>query len=132
MDVGLDNPFATVLIFWMGKQKPREGQELLRRHTANQEAAGSRSQACLEGWGTGSSLLGIDFKTEKPRGCLARVRLGRNDLGWKARTPTGSRGPSLMLQGRGWVGQLRPSLFSSLSGHPRPVRRPWPAALGDC
>lgn len=67
LDVGVDNSAALVPIVQIGKQKPREAQELAGAPTANQMAAGSRSQARLEGWGARGSLLGIDFRAGNPR-----------------------------------------------------------------
>lgn len=49
-----ENPAATVCLSQIRKRKPREGQELARRHTAKQKAAGSGTQACLEDWEVGT------------------------------------------------------------------------------
>lgn len=77
LDVGLDKPVASVPILQIRKQQPRAAPGLARKLTAHQEAAGSRSQACLEGWGAGGWLWGMGLRQGTPG-------LGKNNLSWRA------------------------------------------------
>lgn len=102
--------------------KAQRGQELARRHAANQKAAGNSRQASLEGWGVRGSFLGMDLKAGDPRGCLV-VRLGKTQaqLDGKGRPSlqrTGSSAPAPGCGGggAGW-GSVWLSRFSSLPGH---------------
>lgn len=109
LDGGLDNPVALSPL-QIRKQKPRADRSLpedTQRHTA----AGSSSQACLQGWVSRGTFLGMDFKAGDSRGCLVESGWAKNDLSWRARGGQAFRGQTLVPQAsscrrrRGWVEQ---------------------------
>lgn len=129
---GTGQPSCYGLCFTDQEAKAERGQELARRHTANQKAAGSGSQACLEGahsWAWTSR--------QRTPGAAWRVRLGKKRLWLESKGRPGlqrtdCRVPQLQAAGGGGAGwgSVWPSRFSSLSGHCQEAQALLP--LGCC